>query len=267
MPYTIENPPEKIKDMPAHAIEIWVSAFNAALKQYKDEGKANATAYSAVKAEYKQDDKGNWVAKESLAEARGNFGHEGRPGEIGGSGVGGGVVMNKAKSEKWVKENYSDVEFSNDETRAASKYQSSFAMNEAARSGKIPPAAKPYVEGMDSAIGKCELPENVTTFRGVGDGVFPDNPPPMTGGVFKDKGYVSTSFDKGVSERFAKSGGGSGVVMEITAGKGTKALPMFATGKGVPSEAELVFGRNTKFRIVDDAISGGQRRIKAEVIK
>lgn len=65
MPYSIENPPSKIKDMPKHAQEIFISAFNAALAQYKDEGKANAVAYAAVKTKYKQDDKGNWVSKEA----------------------------------------------------------------------------------------------------------------------------------------------------------------------------------------------------------
>ena len=65
MPYSIENPPEKIRDMPKHAQEIFVAAFNSALEQYKDEGKANATAYAAVKTKFKQDDKGNWIAKES----------------------------------------------------------------------------------------------------------------------------------------------------------------------------------------------------------
>jgi cation transport regulator len=69
MPYSIANPPEKIKDMPAHAREIWIAAFNSALAQYKDEGKANATAYAAVKTKYKQDDKGNWVAKEAAPPA------------------------------------------------------------------------------------------------------------------------------------------------------------------------------------------------------
>ena len=65
MPYTKENPPEKIKDMPEPAIEIWVAAYNSALKQYDgDEGKANATAYAAVNAKYeKKGDK--WVVKES----------------------------------------------------------------------------------------------------------------------------------------------------------------------------------------------------------
>ncbi|MCJ7669581.1 MAG: ChaB family protein [Dehalococcoidia bacterium] len=66
MPYSIENPPDKIKDMPKHAQEIFISAFNAAIKQYEgDEGKAHATAYAAVNTKYKQDDKGNWIAKES----------------------------------------------------------------------------------------------------------------------------------------------------------------------------------------------------------
>ncbi|KKL84372.1 hypothetical protein LCGC14_1965400 [marine sediment metagenome] len=65
MPYTIENPPEAIEMLPKHAIEIWVSAFNAAFKQYNgDEGKSAGTAWAAVKMKYKKvGDK--WVAKEA----------------------------------------------------------------------------------------------------------------------------------------------------------------------------------------------------------
>jgi cation transport regulator len=65
MPYTKDNPPERIKDMPAHCQEIWIAAYNSALEQYKDEGKASAVAYTAVKSKYKQNEKGEWVAKES----------------------------------------------------------------------------------------------------------------------------------------------------------------------------------------------------------
>ena len=65
MPYSIENPPEKIKDMPKHAQEIFVNAFNNALEQYDgDEERANKVAYAAVKQKYKQDKDGNWIAKE-----------------------------------------------------------------------------------------------------------------------------------------------------------------------------------------------------------
>lgn len=61
MPYTVKNPPDRIKMLPTHAIEIWVAAFNSALDQYKDEEKANAVAWAAVKLKYKKvGDK--WVA-------------------------------------------------------------------------------------------------------------------------------------------------------------------------------------------------------------
>lgn len=66
MPYSLENPPAKIKDMPKHCQEIFIAAFNAALIQYKgDEGKANATAYAACKKQYEQNKDGEWMAKES----------------------------------------------------------------------------------------------------------------------------------------------------------------------------------------------------------
>lgn len=63
MPYTIGNPPDRIKKLPAKAKKIWVSAFNAAYLEYnKDEKKANATAWAAVKkAGYKQNTSGDWI--------------------------------------------------------------------------------------------------------------------------------------------------------------------------------------------------------------
>lgn len=67
MPYKVENPPDKIKNMPAEAIEAWVKAFNAAEKLYEDPGKANAVAYSAIKKMgYKKDEKEDkWVKAET----------------------------------------------------------------------------------------------------------------------------------------------------------------------------------------------------------
>ena len=67
MPYTVKNPPTRIKGLPVHAIEIWVAAFNSALTQYKNEGKANAVAWAAIKTKYKKvGDK--WVAKKTASE-------------------------------------------------------------------------------------------------------------------------------------------------------------------------------------------------------
>ncbi len=67
MPYsaTAQLPPG-VRKLPAHGQEIYMAAFNAAFKQYDgDEAKAHATAWAAVKTQYKQDADGNWTAKES----------------------------------------------------------------------------------------------------------------------------------------------------------------------------------------------------------
>ena len=67
MPYkTLSDLPDAVQKLPKHAQEIYMSAFNAAFKQYKgNEGKSHGTAWAAVKMKYKQDEEGNWVAKES----------------------------------------------------------------------------------------------------------------------------------------------------------------------------------------------------------
>ncbi len=68
MPYTISTAPDRIKNLPQHAKEIWIAAFNSAFTQYKDEGKANATAWAAVKNVYEQDKNGNWILKKKMTE-------------------------------------------------------------------------------------------------------------------------------------------------------------------------------------------------------
>jgi cation transport regulator len=72
MPYTKDNPPEKIKGLPAHAQDIWISAFNSAWEQYDgDEAKCNATAWSAVeKAGYKQNEKKEWIKEDHKEEVK-----------------------------------------------------------------------------------------------------------------------------------------------------------------------------------------------------
>ncbi len=71
MPYDINNPPEQIKDLPRHAQEIWIKAFNSALDQYdNDEAKASAVAWAAVKkAGYAKDEEsGKWRKVDTAGE-------------------------------------------------------------------------------------------------------------------------------------------------------------------------------------------------------
>ncbi len=72
MPYTVANPPDRIKELPDHAKTIWISAFNSAIVQYKDEGRANAVAWAAVKRDYEQVD-GKWIKKASEKNMKNNF--------------------------------------------------------------------------------------------------------------------------------------------------------------------------------------------------
>jgi cation transport regulator len=76
MPYdSNEDLPQDVQDaLPDHAEEIYREAFNSAWEQYEDpeeregdrsrEETAHAVAWSAVKAEYKQNEEGEWVKEE-----------------------------------------------------------------------------------------------------------------------------------------------------------------------------------------------------------
>jgi cation transport regulator len=65
MPYKqITQLPDNVKNnLPKHAQEIYKEAFNSAEEQYREEGRAHATARSAVEQKYEKNDKGNWVQK------------------------------------------------------------------------------------------------------------------------------------------------------------------------------------------------------------
>ena len=68
MPYgTINDLPASGKDnLPEHAQEIYVKAFNNALNEYKNEETAYRVAWAAVKKVYQKDEKtGRWEAKRS----------------------------------------------------------------------------------------------------------------------------------------------------------------------------------------------------------
>lgn len=75
MPYKRKSDlPESVKDnLPAHAQEIYMKAYNNALEQYADPEKrrgnssreetARKVAWAAVKKEYKKNKNGEWTKK------------------------------------------------------------------------------------------------------------------------------------------------------------------------------------------------------------
>lgn len=66
MPYSsISELPKGTSKLPKHAKEIYLAAFNSAHEQYDEEATAHATAWAAVKRDYKKNDDGKWVKKAS----------------------------------------------------------------------------------------------------------------------------------------------------------------------------------------------------------
>lgn len=62
MPYqAISDLPDSVKNhLPKHAQEIFLAAFNNALKEYGEEERAFKVAWSAVKRDYEKGDDGDW---------------------------------------------------------------------------------------------------------------------------------------------------------------------------------------------------------------
>ena len=66
-PYTKENYPSQLKNLPVGARNLWIRTFNAVYEETKDESKARQAAWHAVKGKYHKDgDK--WVKKDASEE-------------------------------------------------------------------------------------------------------------------------------------------------------------------------------------------------------
>lgn len=65
MPFTnLKDLPDQVTDnLPKHAQEIFLAAFNSASKQYEEESRWFATAWAAVENVYEKNDAGKWVKK------------------------------------------------------------------------------------------------------------------------------------------------------------------------------------------------------------
>jgi cation transport regulator ChaB len=60
-PYTMQNPPAAVKNLPKGAQRIFITVFNSTYASSKDENKARQAAWGAVKNKYKRTASGTWV--------------------------------------------------------------------------------------------------------------------------------------------------------------------------------------------------------------
>lgn len=134
----------------------------------------------------------------------------------------------------------------------ASHYQGNgyITMNGHLRQGKYEsPEVKESIAILDSVMKTAaKTQESVTVYRGLAK--LPEGL--KSGSVFIDKGYVSTSTDKGAADKIAREAKDDiPIVMQIKIPKGKPALSMeHATGKTKYStEREVLLPRNAKFKI------------------
>jgi cation transport regulator ChaB len=59
MPYTIDNPPESMKDLPKDLVRQWITVFNRLVDEHGEDS-ARKQAWGAIKKSWEQDGDGNW---------------------------------------------------------------------------------------------------------------------------------------------------------------------------------------------------------------
>ena len=115
-------------------------------------------------------------------------------------------------------------------------------------------SVKQQIKGLDSAISRYELKDNIRVQRGVTEGAldglisqYGDDNAELIGKIYKDSGYMSTTALKGNAVANAKP-----VVfdIEVPSGTGRGAYVNQLAGQYQDTEYEFLVARNSKFEII-----------------
>ncbi|MEI8378110.1 MAG: ADP-ribosyltransferase [bacterium] len=100
------------------------------------------------------------------------------------------------------------------------------------------------IKELDRIFENSVLPENVTVYRGVSQNTA--NKVLTSGGIYKDKGFVSTSYKRAEADTFGSH------ILEIEVPKGSKAIDMKTAlphTRWEDWEEELLLPRNSRFEL------------------
>lgn len=140
-------------------------------------------------------------------------------------------------------------------------------LNAFARDGKIKGSYSSKKEALedqkrfDDAIAKGALPEPAILYRGVSPRAIGDV---AVGGIFENPGYSSTSMSYDIADGEFATRYQGGIVLEIVAPKGTPAA--FVPVAGGLDEAEIVLGRNARFRVLAEERRNGRRVLRVALL-
>ena len=119
-------------------------------------------------------------------------------------------------------------------------------------------------DALDSMIESAPpLKHNIQVLRGVdySDDVF-GPVGSMTGKVFSDKGFVSTTTDDKVQKRFSMANNSAAMKIKVPAG--TRAISLGFGGD--KREREILLPRGSRFKVISDVLNGKTRHIELELL-
>lgn len=157
-----------------------------------------------------------------------------------------------------------DAGLTTDESKCVSDYTGSAykEINSQLRNGENN-GQDSAIQHITNAIEKSPMREDLIVYRGINNEGMNrlmaasnvSSVTELTGTVFKDDGFVSTSIDKRCIL------GSNDCVLRIMVPKGSKALPVMWDSKN-PSENEVLLQRGKSFRVIDVAVSGKKTTVK-----
>jgi hypothetical protein len=136
-------------------------------------------------------------------------------------------------------------------------------INEELRAGDVSEYTQSHVENIDRLMMLNELESDVIVHRGVspqtvfGPGWNEDAD--NSGLEWIDNGYVSSSADPRVANRFTSRSSAQGVIMTMLVRKGVQAIPT-ADIKPTSGEKELLINHGMRYRLISDSGASGQSR-------
>lgn len=198
-----------------------------------------------------------WVTIEGRHVLIGGTNGGGGGGGGSSSGGGGGKTFRSEEAiDEWAKENTTEWEnnLTESELDAIADYSGVRYKNinqtlRGQREDFADQRSRDAVIGLDSAISKYTLQEDVVSWRGSSDGAVKGL---NIGDSFTDNGFISTSFDKGVADAFVADydGKNNPILIRVVNRSGTTGAYL---GKNslTPSEREFVLPRGTSMTLVN----------------
>jgi len=160
-----------------------------------------------------------------------------------------------------------------EEVETLKLYQSSSyrTWNEALRENAVTDEMRPWINALDQALNKTSIDRDIVVFRGFTESDILKKFDRLTGSTIDEKGFCSTTLDKGVSEKFGRwleDEGLTPILAEIRVPMGTKGAYLEGTRLLQPYEYEILLPRKTKFKVINAWIDDrGSHHLLLEVIE